>query len=40
MTRSLRRRDALGFGVGFAFAVLAGVVVVGAIVRSLWLYPL
>ncbi len=40
MARSLRRRALFQFGVGFALVVLAGVVVIGAIVRSLWLYPL
>lgn len=40
MARSLGRHTPLNFGVGVALVVLAGVVVVGAIVRSLWLYPL
>ncbi len=40
MTHSLRRRDSLGFGVGFAIAVLSAVVAVGAIIRSLWIHPL
>ena len=35
MARSLRRCALFQFGVGFAFVVLAGVVVIGAIVRSL-----
>ena len=40
MARSLRRRASSQFGVAVAFVMLAGVVLVGSVVRSLWLYPL
>ena len=40
MVRSLGRRDPFQFGLGLVFVVLAVVTVLGAVVRSLWLYPL
>ena len=40
MARSRYRHSLLQLGLGFVFVVLAAVVLIGAIVRSLWLYPL
>ena len=40
MARSLRRGRSSQFVVAVTFAVLAAVVMIGSIVRSLWLFPL
>ena len=40
MVRSFRRQNVFHLGLGFALVVLATVVMMGSIVRSLWLYPL
>ncbi len=41
MTESAdRESDVWQFALGVTFVILAGVVVIGSVVRSLWLYPL
>jgi hypothetical protein len=35
-----RHRQAIQFGVAVTFVALAAIVMIGAAIRSLWLYPL